>query len=309
MKPPIRFGVIGCSSVAYRRFAPAISNLSSARLERIGSRDLQKAKTFAEKFSFPLYCTYQKIICEKPAFPDYRIAEEMVKLCHSFNVRLLENYMFLHHPQHQAVATAVAQGRIGKVRYFSGEFTYPLPSADNIRLKPELNGGVFHDAAGYPVAAAMEHFGRSPLSVMAYQGMDAEKGVDNLFCAILDFGNDQYAQVFSAFEAQYRSRYALVGTKGRIEVERAYAVSPEVETRIYIETDSGSETVIIPPADQFQLVLEIFCTEITRDSRSTKSFEEELLKRHAVMESARDSIQTRKRVKIYEQLPMGIIFN
>ncbi len=42
----IRFGIVGCSSVAKRRFLPALMKSSLATLECIGSRTTEKAKDF-----------------------------------------------------------------------------------------------------------------------------------------------------------------------------------------------------------------------------------------------------------------------
>src|SRR3954471_21329921 len=104
--PPVRFGIIACSSVAKRLFIPALQASSTARLERVGSRDPKKAAQYASALSCPKFGNYddvfndpevdavyvslpsvlhdewvlkaadrgKHIICEKPAFADYSAA-------------------------------------------------------------------------------------------------------------------------------------------------------------------------------------------------------------------------------------------
>ena len=129
---PIRFGLIGCSSIARRRFAPAVTKSSFASLERIGSRDVTKAEQFARELGAPKWGTYEDvmtdpnvdavyistppalheswvrlaaehgkhILCEKAAFSDYRTAVAMAELCRRLKVHLMEGYVFGYHPQH-----------------------------------------------------------------------------------------------------------------------------------------------------------------------------------------------------------------
>jgi Oxidoreductase family, NAD-binding Rossmann fold len=61
---PVRFGLIGCSSIARRRFAPALRAAPSARIERIGSRDLPKAEQFAREFGCAKSGSYEDVIAD-----------------------------------------------------------------------------------------------------------------------------------------------------------------------------------------------------------------------------------------------------
>ena len=49
LKSKIRFGIIGCSSIAERTTIPAIIRAKNATLQTIGSRNIDKAKKFATK--------------------------------------------------------------------------------------------------------------------------------------------------------------------------------------------------------------------------------------------------------------------
>ena len=95
------------------------------------------------------------VLCEKPLCARLADAVELVELCRKKRVRLMEAYSFGFHPQHAVARQWISAGRIGQPTFFNGEFTFPKPAEGDVRLRPELNGGVFHDALGYPVAAAM----------------------------------------------------------------------------------------------------------------------------------------------------------
>ena len=311
---PIRFGLLGCSSIARRRFAPALRSSSVARIERIGSRDTSKAEQFAREFACAKSGSYEDVLtdpevdavyistppavheswvraaakhgkhvlCEKPAFLNYRTAVELVEFCRRSKICLMEGYVFGYHPQHAVVRKLIDEGRIGAPRVMQGEFAMPWPSDGNYRLKRELGGGVFLDAAGYPAAAAMLLFQSAPSSVYCEIKTD-ENGVDHACSMILNFTGGQIAHTLAIYDVHYRSRYRVLGTKGNIEAMRAYAVPPETGTEIVLETSSGKETIPVAPADQFGLAIEDFCAQLNQPSQN---FGERLLRQHAVVEAA-----------------------
>lgn len=329
--PPVRFGIIACSSVARRRFLPALGASTTARLERVGSRDAAKAERFAREFSCAKHGDYESVLndpevdavyvstppslheewvlraldsgkhvlCEKPAFPTFAAASEAGKRSRANGVRLMEGYVFKFHPQHATVRSLIEQGRIGKPRFFQAEFTYPRPPEDDIRLNPALEGGVFRDSAGYPVAAALLQMPGEPEAVFCQLGFDSAAGVDNALCLWMRFTSGETAQMLVAFGAQYRSRYAIVGTQGRIELERAFAVPPQSNAIIALETDAGVEKISVGAVDQFRLMADGFAAQIS-GAEPRKDFETDLLRQHAVMDAAARSHREKRMVDLSE---------
>lgn len=329
--PCLRLGIIACSSVARRRFLPALQATAAARLERVGSRNPDKAAELAREFSAQKSGSYEDVIndpdvdaiyvstppshhaewvrkaaarhkhilCEKPAFRNLLEARESVAVCRQNGVRLLEGYSFKYHPQHQSVSSRIAAGEIGTVRFFQSEFTYPRPSAGDIRLDSSLDGGVFHDAAGYPIAAALMHLGGEVQAVSCTQGFEAKTGVDDAFSCRLTFSGGAMANVLVAFDAQYRSRYAVTGTAGRVELERAYSVGNVMTTNLVLDGPSGEQRFNLPPADQFRLMLEDFASQVG-PAAAHKDYEGELLRQAAVMEAALRSDREKRVVSLSE---------
>lgn len=326
---PTRFGIIGCSSVARRRFLPAVCSSTLGRVERIGSRDPGKGEQFAKEFNCAKWGSYENVVedpevdavyistppalhehwaraaaergkhilCEKPAFLSAKAAGEIVDLCRRKHVRLMEGYMFRYHPQHKVVQTLIDNGRIGEPRAFYGEFALPIPTEGNFRTNPELGGGVFWDAAGYPVSAATLFFKAAPVSVFCEIEEDPATATSHLVSMMLRFQGNRTAHVTAVYGLHYTSRYSLLGPQGRVETSRAYSVPPEMPVELLIETGSGRETISVSPADQFRLMLEDFCCEINRgaDSQNVR-FEEDLLRQHRIMDAAWQSHLQKKPV-------------
>jgi len=324
----VRFGVLACSSVARRRMLPALLAAGNARLERIGSRSPEKAKEFAREFHCEKSGSYEDVLrdkdvdavyistpppmhehwiraaakqgkhvyCEKPSFASSELAIEMFGLFRKKGLRLMEGYAFRYHPQHAAAKELIRQGRIGSPRLFQGWSIYPRPAPKDFRLQPALGGGVFLDAAGYGVAAAMDLFDSSPVSVFCATTVDESSRVDDSVSMILQFPGGRTAQNFSAFGLQYRARYAATGTAGRLELERAYAIGHDVKARITLEADSGQEVVELPPADQFKLMIEDFSSAVLGEKFSGADWEGKALRLQRVMDAARKSFEEKRLV-------------
>jgi predicted dehydrogenase len=344
----VQFGIIACSNIARRRFLPALKLANGAQLGCIGSRDVAKAEQFAWEFGAPRHGTYEAvladpqihavyistppplhaewvhkaaaagkhILCEKPAFSSRVEAFEAVAACRTAGVRLMEGYVPKYHPQHARALALVAEGRIGVARFFEAEFTYPRPAgAGDIRLKPELLGGVLHDSAGYPVAAALMHMPGRPVSVSCVQGRDSATGVDDACSMTLQFSGGEIANLYAAFGVQYRSRYAIAGVAGRIELERAFAVAPDLKTTITVETNAGVEKIVLEPADQFRLMIEDFASQIStgsagslpasthsetrrQDAGAPRDYESDLLRMQTIMDAVAQSARERRTIEI-----------
>jgi dTDP-3,4-didehydro-2,6-dideoxy-alpha-D-glucose 3-reductase len=313
----VRLGLIACSSIARRRFVPALKSSAVARLERVGSRDPAKAEKFAREFgcvkfgsneavltdpevdavyiSTPIALHEQwarlaaqhgkHILCEKSSFRNHATAREVLQLCAVKKLRFMEGFGFRYHPQHALVKKLIAEGQIGLPHIFHGELTYPKPPAGDFRLDAKLGGGVLFDGGGYPIAAALMSIPSAPISVSGHLHFDAEAKVDATVVVTIAFAGGEVAQCAAGFGLQYRARYSITGTEGRIELERAYSVLPDAPSVVVLETKSGIEKITVPPADQFRLMIDDFANEISGGKRE-RDFESQLLTQSAVMDAA-----------------------
>jgi|TARA_Y100000310_G_scaffold144551_1_gene143798 predicted dehydrogenase len=324
----LNIGIIACSNVAIKRFVPALLESQCAHLYIVGSRDTEKAHKIANQFNCDKYGTYndvlinadvdvvyistpitlreelalsaiknnKHVICEKPAFNSFETASKLVALCKKNNIRLLDGWSFKYHQQHEIVKKYIESGIIGDAIFFSGQFMYPHPEKGDIRLNPELGGGVFFDAAGYPVAAAQMFITNSPVSVFCTRNFDDKYLVDNLVLIQIQYEKNVNAIATAGFDLQYNSTYSITGRKGRISVKRAYAVEEKMETTINIETNDGIEKIAVPPQNQFLLMINEFCSQITSNRLLENNLDKDMLDHHFIMDAALKSSIEKKPV-------------
>lgn len=326
----IRFGVLGCSSVAERRVLPALAGASNAALTHVGSRDLEKARTFARKFGAAKSGAYEDVLrdpnvdavylslpaalhetwiraalesgkhvyCEKPAFASEESAAALIRLARAKGRRVMEGFMFRHHPQHARVRELIAQGRLGRPRLFRAEYFYPRPADGDIRLDSALGGGALMDAGGYTIAAALELLG-APSSVSGTWTRDVS-GVDGMAALTLGFPGDRFALCAAGFGLQYRARYSIAGEMGSAELSRAFAVAPDQPTTIELETGMKKETISVPAADQFRLMIERFAGALLDPTAISDDFEGWSLRLHRVLSAARRACAEQRVVELSE---------
>jgi len=327
----VRFGIIGCSRVAERMTLPAIRASARAVIHHMGSRSAEKGAAWAHRFDCPRSGTYDKVladpdvdavyvslppalheewtvraaaagkhvVCEKPASTSLEAARKMVAATKLAGVGLLEGYMFRFHPQHQRVRNLIRDGSLGSVRMFSGRFGYPRPTGDDIRLSAELGGGVFNDAAGYPIYASRMLFEAEPEAVSALFGMDEGTGVDRKADLLLRYPGDRTAAVSVGFDMYFQSRYSVWGSEARVTLGRAYAVPQDRATMVYLDRDDVIRTEEIEPHDQFRLMIDYFC-ESTGSPSALEQWRHDLLSQARAMEAARRSGDEGRTVRLSE---------
>lgn len=326
----LRIGIIACSNVARRRFLPALVGAAQARLEHVGSRDRAKAQEFATAFGCGKHGSYddvladdavdavyistptpehfhwaqralaagKHVLCEKPALTTVDEARQIVELAQRQQRRVMDGYMMRFHPQHTRVRALIAAGRLGPVRYITGEFFYPRPPVGDIRLQPKLLGGVLHDSAGYPLLAASMALAARPTRVMATIDLDPSSGVDRHVAMFVEYPGGVMAQLAAGFDLPYRARYSVTGNLGRVEVLRAYAVNADVATTIELEDAQGVSRFTIEPADQFRHMIDHFACQIQGSRPHDSTLEQGLLDRQAWLSAMQISARERRIVEV-----------
>ena len=322
----LKIGAIGCSDVAERQLFPAIDSSQLANVEYIGSRSLKKAEEWAKKYGCSKFGSYDDVInsdvdavyislpiglheewtlkaakagkhvlCEKSSTTSYESAKKMVKTSKENNIRVLEGFAFRFHPQHEQIRELICR-EIGELHNFYGMYGFPLPLEDNIRWKKELGGGVLNDVSCYPIYASRLVFQSEPISVLSHLEFDKKFDVDKSADVILKYPNERTAFVSSGFNNYYQSKYDVWGSNAKISTKRAYAVPQNYKTSIYLHKDDKIFETVIPPADQFGLMFDTFCSVVTKKTQNPYGFEKDLLNQAKLMESIRISNKEKKLV-------------
>jgi len=312
----LRFGVLGCSRVAQKAAIPALMQSPNTTVSAIGSRSEEAARTCAEKFNIGISGDYADVVhhpdvdavyislpnslheewtikaatagkhvwCEKPAALTYEAAKNIADAAAKHGVHIREGFPFLNHPQHRQVKNIIANGLIGTPTTFHGAFSYPMPDDANIRLDANLGGGVYADAAVYPIRASRMLFNDEPESVFCHLTVDPERGIDVKADLILTYPGNKTAHLSTAFGAYFQSSYSVLGSTGSVSLDRAYAVPPDKEVSVHLHRNDETETIRVAPANQFVLFAKDF-SDMALDAEQRKRHADDLLKQARVFEA------------------------
>ena len=331
MKRKIRFGIIGCSRIAESSTIPAIVESKFAKLEFIGSRRTVKAKKFANKFDCKKYGSYEDvlndnrvdavyisvpiglhekwsirtaragkhILCEKSSTNSYESAKRMVLESKKNNVRIMEGFMFRFHPSIQKVSSLVNKNSIGKVFSFQSRYGFPAISKKDIRYQKKLGGGILNDVGCYPICASRILFHEEPKSVYCNLITDKKYKIDEFANIILEFKDGKIAEMNVGYGLFYQSIYEIWGSKGMLNLSRAYNIPADMSALLKINVERVIE-MKIKPVNHFKLMIDSFSKEIQGKSKSNFNFEKDLLEQARVIEAARKSNREKRRINISE---------
>nr|QDG00816.1 dNDP-hexose 3-ketoreductase [Streptomyces griseus] len=198
------------------------------------------------------------VLVEKPLATEYGRTAELIGFARERSLALMENVMFVHHGQHEAVRKLVADGTVGGLRAFRAEFTVPGRPDDDIRYRPELAGGALWDTGVYPLRAAL-HFLGPQLSVAgAALSNGAGRQVDTAGAALLRTPEGVTAQLSFGLDHGYRSLYELVGSHGRITVDHAFTPPAGHSPVVRLENGDGTRELTLPADDQVAATVRAF---------------------------------------------------
>lgn len=267
----LRWGIIGPGSIA-RRFASQMLYSKTGSVHAIASRDLEKARAFAEEFNAPKgYSSYTEllddpevdavyiatvhtkhakwsvkaaeagkhVLCEKPLGVNHATVMASVEAARRADTVLVEGYMYLFHPQTAKVLELVAGGAIGSVQHIEASFAFSATPGDGRLFNPDLAGGGILDVGGYPVsmacAVARAAGGRpvQPASLIA-KGQIGERGVDEWSSATLQFPDWITAHVTAGIRVKDENRVRIFGSAGYITVPNPWVIEPDQPTLITV---------------------------------------------------------------------------
>jgi NDP-hexose-3-ketoreductase len=287
--PHVRFGVIGCADIAWRRMLPALAADPGVCLAAVASRDAAKAARFAERFGCAPVAGYdtllaasdvdavyvplpamltagwiekallagKHVLAEKPLTASYESTARLVDLARARGLVLLENVAFPHHAQHAAVRKLLADGAVGELRGFSSTFTIPpLPDA-NIRYRPDVGGGALLDMGVYPIRAALEILGLD-LEIGGAVLRHGPTGAVVSGRILAHTPHGVTAGLDFGMEHSYRTAYEIAGSTGRLMVDRAFTPPPAHQPVVRIERQDHREEITLRADDQFANVVASF---------------------------------------------------
>ncbi|MBS4208877.1 Gfo/Idh/MocA family oxidoreductase [Bacillus sp. FJAT-50079] len=271
-KNAVNWGILSTATIARKQVIPAIHQAENANIIAIASES-GKASEVAKQFHIPkTYESYEDlladpeidivyiplpnglhskwvkeaakhgkhVLCEKPAALTTEETKEMIQVCRENNVLFMEALMYQFHPQHKRVKDIIDSGEIGEVKLMRSSFTFQLEELNgNIRMSKELGGGSLYDIGCYCIHAIRTILDREPVRVYAVEENHPIHHVDMSAVAIMELDNGMKAYFDCGMNMTERNSYEVVGTKGKIEVPRAFIPRVDGEGVIVITTDNG----------------------------------------------------------------------
>jgi predicted dehydrogenase len=204
------------------------------------------------------------VLCEKPLALDATQAQEMSDAAEASGRVLMEAFMYRFHPRSLRVKQLLDEGRIGEPRLLHSSFCFHmqdevLEAGLEPRLRPEMGGGALLDVGCYGVSVSRWLVGREPRTVQS-RAVYHLGGADVLLVGTLHFPTDVLATVEAGFITALRQTYAVVGTRGAIELPHDAFIPRERDAVFSLrgrEDEQGSAHVT-PGEDEYQLMVEHF---------------------------------------------------
>ena len=273
MGKKVRWGIIGLGNIA-RNFVKDLALVGEAQIYGAASRDLAKAKEFAEEFNISnAFGSYREllecrevdvvyiamphtfhcelsilamehgkhVLCEKPMGINREEVKKMIAAAQKNRVFLMEALWSRFNPSIRKVKQLIENGEIGPLAYLHADFAFYALDRDlkGRVLNPELAGGSLLDIGIYPIFLAYFLLGR-PDRILSTSNFHPN-GTEIQTSMIFKYARSQ-AVLYSGFTSRSEMKAEISGEKGSI-----YLPTRWHEAQGYIlERNGEKEEVSIP---------------------------------------------------------------
>lgn len=158
--------------------------------------------------------------------------------------------MYRHHPQMKLVGEWVSSGRIGDIKLVRATFNFQMAKSDNVRLVPEWGGGCLWDVGIYPISFSQYLLGGRPEWVIGNQWLGST-GVDEAFAGQMHYIGGQVAQISSAFCTPFHTSAEIIGTAGRLTLNRPFVGMVEEGEMWWYPAGGPPQSVTFPKSELY----------------------------------------------------------
>ena len=294
----VRWGVLSTANIGVKHVIPAMQTGEHCQMVGIASRNLDRARMVAAELGMPkAYGSYEElladddieavyiplpnhlhvlwsiralqagkhVLCEKPIGLSAEEAEKLLASSIRYpHLKVMEAYMYRHHPQWQRARQLVRGGAIGDLKTIQAFFSYYNDDPTNIRNKADIGGGGLMDIGCYCISLSRFIFEVEPERVLGILEYDPSFDTDRLASAIMDFGVGTATWTCATQLAAYQ-RVNIVGSEGRIEIEIPFNPPPGHACRIWHQRGAKTEEIIFDPVDHYQIQGDLFSLAVLND--------------------------------------------
>lgn len=295
----VRWGVLSTAHIGVEKVIPAMQRSQYCRIDAIASRNLQSARAAAAKLGLPkAYGSYEEllsdpdidavynplpnhlhvewsikaieagkhVLCEKPIGLTSAEGEQLVEAARKHpHLKVMEAFMYRHHPQWQRAKRLVDEGKIGQLRTIQSFFSYYNRDPNNIRNQAGIGGGSLMDIGCYSISLSRFIFEAEPARVFAVIEYDSEFGTDRMASGILDFGRGTSTFTCST-QLTPHQRVNIFGTEGRVEIEIPFNAPPDRPCRIWHQSGNDVEEIVLEICDQYTIQGDLFSQAILNNT-------------------------------------------
>ncbi|MDQ1428357.1 MAG: hypothetical protein QOK39_1833 [Acidimicrobiaceae bacterium] len=274
MTEPLRWGILGSGGIA-QAFAADLALTASGTVVAVGSRHLETADSFADRYGIPhRHASYEALVSDpdvevvyvatphpwhhanalqamhvgKPALVEKAFtmnaaeARDLVATARARRLFLMEAMWTRFLPGVVEIRRLIGTGVLGDIVTVIADHGKWFPADASSRLfAPDLGGGALLDLGVYPVSFASMVLG-TPNSILAMVE-PAFTGVDGQTSMVLGHPSGAHAVVTCTSAANGPTRAAIVGSEARIEIDHNF-YRPTPFTLI---TREGTATRFDPP--------------------------------------------------------------
>lgn len=291
----IRWGVLSTAKIARTKVIPALQTSAHNQVLAICSRDAQSARAAADELGIErAYGSYEAlladpdidaiynplpnhlhvdwsikalqagkhVLCEKPLGLNAADAQRLLDAAQAQpQLKTMEAFMYRFHPQWQMAKTLIEAGNIGKLLTVHSHFSYNNREPQNIRNSAAMGGGALMDIGCYCISLSRWLFNAEPQQVIGQITPYENYEVDCLISAMLEF--EQGSATFTASTKIEPQQYIEAsGELGSLFIPVPFNPIGDAATEIRLKHNGQSETIHIPPADHYRVMVDAFAQSI-----------------------------------------------
>jgi predicted dehydrogenase len=191
------------------------------------------------------------VLCEKPLSRRQADVEEAFAVAERTGRILMEAFMYRHNPQTRRLRELVDEGAIGNLRLVRAAFSFTMPDPENVRMRPDVDGGGLMDVGCYCVSGCRLLAGE-PQQVYGEQ-LVGPTGVDVVFAGTMRFPGGLFAELDCGLVLPNRDELEAIGEDGLLFLDDPWhARVPVIELR----RDGRTERIELEPTNSYGLELE-----------------------------------------------------
>jgi len=204
----LRWGILSTAKIGTEKVIPAMQSSQYCDIVAIASRNLEKAKKAANRLGIPqAFGSYEEllasndfdavynplhnhlhvpwsiqalragkhVLCEKPIELSVAEAQQLLAEAQKHpRLKIMEAFMYRHHPHWQRTKQLVNEGEIGELRTIHSFFSYYNIDPGNIRNMADIGGSGLMDIGYYCISLVRFIFGEEPHCVFGMMKYDSE---------------------------------------------------------------------------------------------------------------------------------------